>query len=195
MTKIKPQLIVVLLTTILMLGCKKEDGQSISIGTKKGKLSRHWTMSSGNLGIMIYHAGGGPPDVLTFELNGSTGIVTNGQYAYGTLKYTLSIEFDKKGRIFVSESLNGDQFTASGRWDFGNGIGDRKKKQDIYIQLDNVTAGNSQDHYFNHFSPELCYDIEKITKDEIRIHAFTDYYMVANGDKGTIETTFTFRSI
>jgi hypothetical protein len=132
---------------------------------------------------------------LTFELNGSSGIVTNGKYAYGTLKYSLSIEFDKKGRFFVSENLDGAQFNASGRWDFGNGVGDRKKKQDIYIQLDHVSTGDSQDHYFNHFSPELCYDIEKIGKDEIRIHAYTNYYMVGNGEKGTVETSYTFRSL
>jgi hypothetical protein len=193
MNKFGPQVLVVIATMLLMLGCKKDDGKGISLGTKKGKLSRHWVMTSGNLGIQIF-APGSPPDVLTFELDGSGGIVTNGQYAYGTLKYTLSVEFDKKGRFIVSENRDGKQFNASGRWDFGNGIGDRKKKQDIYIQLDKVSTGDSQDHYFNHFSPEISYDVELLSKDKLRIHAYTNYYMVGTGEKGTVETNFTFIS-
>lgn len=193
MTKFVSKFLIVAFAMLLISGCKKDDDKIISLGTKKGKLSRHWVMTSGNVGIQIFTPGN-PPDVLTFELDGSGGIVTNGQYAYGTLKYSLSIEFDKKGRFLVSENIDGDQFNASGRWDFGGGVGDRKKKQDIYIQLDKVTTGDSQEHYFNHFSPEICYDIEKITKDEIRIHAYTNYYMVSTGEKGTIESSYTFHS-
>ncbi len=193
MIKFIPKFLTVALMMLLISGCKKNDDKGISLGTKKGKLARHWVMSSGNVGLQIFTAGN-PPDVLTFELDGSGGIVTNGQYAYATVKYSLSIDFDKKGRFSISENIDGDQFNASGKWDFGGGVGDRKKKEDIYIQLEKVTTGDSQEHFFNHFSPEVCYDIEKISKDEIRIHAYTNYYMVSNGEKGTIESTYTFRS-
>lgn len=183
----------IILCAALFFGCKKEDqDSSISLKTRKGKLCERWVMVAGNLGFEVRQPNT-VPNGQSIQFDGSNGVVHNTyNTAYFNMKYSLSIEFDKKGRFTVAENLDGDQFNATGRWDFGHGVGDRKKKQDIYIQLESVTTGDSQEHFFNHFSPEVSYDIEKISADVLRMHAFTNYYMIGTGEKGIIESTFTF---
>lgn len=180
--------------TMIFAGCRKESAeQGISLKTRKAKLCERWIMVSGNVGLQI-HSNNAPPEIVSFQLNGTGGVVTNGyNLSYYNIKYTLAIEFDKKGRFWVTENLDGQPFNSSGRWDFGHGVGDRKKKEDIFIQLDDVNTGYSGDHFFNHFSPEFNYEIERLTKDELKVHSYTNYFMDANGEKGTIESNYVFR--
>jgi hypothetical protein len=196
MKKFKSVLLVLLLSAFVFDGCKKEgDGSFINLRSRKARLARNWVMVSGNLALTTIPPNATIPYVLSYQFDGSGGNITNSyNYAVGSVKYSLSLDFTKKGRFVVTESLDGKAFSASGRWDFGNGVGDRKKKEDIYIQLEEVRTGDSQEHLFNHLSPEVCYEIEVISKDVLKIHANTNYYMLGTGERGTIESSFTFNS-
>lgn len=178
----------------LFSSCKKgEQDPGLSLRSRKARITERWSMVKGSVGLTSQEPNQAPYNA-NFEFNGGDGFLTQSStLVIYTMPYVLNIEFKKDGKFSVTENFNGKTMTCSGKWNFSGRVGDTKNKEEVFIQLETISSGDTQDHLFNHYGTELSYTIDRLSKDEIIIHASTKYYMNSAGQKGFIESQYTFK--
>jgi hypothetical protein len=194
MTKFKPLLIAVVATLMLGLACKKEEnGNKITLTTKKHRITERWTMTRGRVGLTQFVNGTGYNS--SFEFTQGQGILTQtGNNTAYTLPYNLYIEFQKDGKFNLTEDFNSVTRIADGEWDFNEKDKDneQKAKTAALLSLKNAKSGKIEDILFNHFVTEIKYTLKVLSKDELKISASTIYYYQGT-DKWTIQSEYTFK--
>jgi hypothetical protein len=174
--------------------CKKgEDDPKLSLRSRKARMEGIWTMTRGNVGLTMYNANQ-PPYNYNFELLGSDGSMTeSGSYNIYTVKYNLSLNIYKDGKISMTENFNGKTLKCSGTWDFSSGVGEKKKKADVFLKFTEISSGNTQDHLFNNLSTEISYHIKRLTNDELVLYTNAKLYMALGGEKDVFQAEYTFK--
>jgi hypothetical protein len=190
--RIKYFVIIALALNAALFSCKKpENGEKITLTTKKHRITERWTMIRGNVGISQYVNGSIYNS--NFELTQGQGHLTQtGTFIIYSHTYNLYMELAKDGKFSVSEDFNGETMSCHGTWDFNKKNSKEKAKEEIVLQLTNVTSGNIDDHLFNHFVNGLSYKIKVLSKDDLTMSANTTYYY--NGtEKWVIQSEYTFK--
>lgn len=194
MGRFKIIIIVVVVFSSLFNSCKKgTEDPGFTLRTRKARITERWTMTRGKVGLTSYATGQSPFNS-NFEFSEGQGKLTEtGTLIIYTLSYNLNIEFQKDGKFSMTENFDGETMKSEGKWNFSSGVGSTKNKEDVFIQLETISSGDSQDHLFNHFSTEISYTLKRLSKDELIMFANTKNYMNSTGNKGVIESEFTFK--
>jgi len=192
MKKIKPLLIFSFAIIILFQDCKKEEnGNHITLTTKKHRLTERWTMTRGKVGITEYINGSAYNS--NFELTQGQGILTQtGTYIAYTFSYNLYLEFKNAGDFAVTEDFNGLTMTANGKWDFNKKTEEQERKSAVLLSLTNISSGKVDDHLFNHFVNDIEYSIKVLSKDELKISSSTTY-LYQGKDKWSVQSEYTLK--
>lgn len=135
---------------VLLIGfatqCKKgEDDPFVSLRSRKARVSGEWSLTSGT---MIYASRGNNYSsttsiVFTSAAFSSTYNYVNGSFSQtgtdnGTYKY--DIKFDKDGSFTSTEIYDGEVSIVSGTWNFTDGVGETKKREQIVLFLKSSTG-------------------------------------------------------
>lgn len=186
------------ITALLIAGifseCKKgPEDPKISLKSRKDRISERWTLTRGKVGVTVYTPNQ-PVFNSNFELSpGTCNLTQTGTLIVYLLTYDLFIEFQKDGTFTLNETFDGTSTKGTGKWNFCGRIGEKKNKEQVAIQLDQLSSGSLDDCLFNNFSPELVYDIVKLSKDELKITANSNYEMNSNGEKTNIQAEYVFK--
>lgn len=174
--------------------CKKgEDDPTLSLKSRKARMDGIWTMTRGNVGLTSYSSNQ-PPYNYNFELLGSDGSMTeSGSYNIYTVKYNLTLNFSKDGKASMSETFNGKTLKCSGNWDFASGVGENKKKADVFLKFTEVSSGSTNEHLFNNFSTEISYHIKRLSNDDLVLYTSSKLFMALGGEKDVFQAEYTFK--
>lgn len=119
--------------------CKKgPNDPAISLLSRKARVVGEWTIKSGTS---------------TYSTNSAQNKKTNERFTYtensydyfGTDEdnisyvaegtYFFKVKFEKNGNVKITETYDNLTYVANGTWDFNNGIGDSKSKEQILIHV------------------------------------------------------------
>lgn len=187
-------LFIVLMSLFAFNSCKKgADDPEITLLTRKARLTGEWTMTSGHASLASYSTAT-VPYVETFTFNGGNGYLTNSYnlnaYYY---KYNLSLTINRDGTCSMIEDFNGQNFSASGTWNFTHGVGkETKNKEEITIKLKKVNSSVSYDHLFNQLNTTFTYKIRELRNKKLVLTGASYHYINANGESGKFEGEYIF---
>lgn len=126
--------------------CKKgEDDPLISLRSRKARVTGDWSLTSGTMSS-AYRSGNISSTssvIMTQNAYSSTYTYVNGSFSNtgsqaGIYKYTIT--FDKDGSFTSTEIFDTDVVIVSGTWNFTDGIGDSKKREQIVLFLKSSTG-------------------------------------------------------
>lgn len=182
-------IILALISCFLFSTCKKgEDDPSISLRTRKNRLTGEWRLVSGSANLTA----DGYNDTYTFD--GTNVTWTSTLYYPATGKYTLYLVIKKDGTFSVKEVFAGARLEASGTWNFNTGIGEAKKKEKVIFSINEVQSGYTDgDNLFNRFSTNFEYSIKELRNKKLVIHSTGKLFSDAKGKYITFSTDYTFQ--
>jgi len=184
-------IILTLIAVFLFTTCKKgEDDPVISLRSRTTRLTGEWRLVSGTAGYTT----NGYNDTFSFT---GTDFRENLTTAYLTTyigKYILKLNIAKDGTFSFKEFLAGSTLDASGTWNFNNGIGEDKKKEDVIFTIDKVNAGYTNSYYnpFNRGCTNFVYKIKELRNAKLVIHSSGKVYSNSRADYVTLSTDYTF---
>ena len=107
--------------------------------------------------------------------------------------YSLSLDFLKNGEFGFTETYEGKIISAKGTWDFTSGIGEKKSKVEIVINLKEVSTGSTNLHLFNKFRTEFKYQIRGLHNKELEIYSIIDLFKNSYGEKDEYSSDYILR--
>lgn len=188
---------IVLLTFFFILlnsSCKKgEDDPAISFMSRKARLTGNWKLKSGELHLTKKSANGHlkvynyvfEPGKCTID-SSSSAVLFNGNF-------DLSLSFDKKGKMNFSQTIDTDNFSSSGTWDFEGKIGDYKNKEFIQCQLQSTSGYSNRLDFFNKSVTTFNYRLKELRNKEITL--VNDDELISTESDGTefrVKCSYTF---
>lgn len=190
--RIKTITTIVIALGLVFSACKKpENGNKITLTTKKHRITERWTMVKGKAGLTEYANGSAYNS--NFEFTQGHGFLTQtGTYIIYTLSYNLFLEFKKNGDFHLTEDFNGLTMDCDGTWDFNKKDGEKKRKEDVELEIKNVSTEDLEEHIFNHLVSSIPYTIRVLSKDELTMSASTTYTTSTNR-KISIQSEYTFK--
>ncbi|HEY1038864.1 MAG TPA: hypothetical protein VGF30_05625 [Bacteroidia bacterium] len=131
-----------LLIVSSFVSCKKgSEDPAFSFRTRKNRVVGAWSIKSGrytyeakDLSGTLVVSDGYKYSEKTYEyvpINAPAGVVYTGGHAY-------NLTFRKNGTFVLRETFDGFVTTYMGRWDFNQGVGDAKAKEQINLHYDSV---------------------------------------------------------
>ena len=149
--------------SLLFSNCKKgKDDPSISLLSRKTRLTGEWNMTRGNANF-TYRESGQPTINQAFSFQGASLTLneteTSGPPIIYTGSYTLWLKMGQKGEFEMTENLNGSIFSASGTWNFTGKVGENKNKEEVVFIINSVRTGASNEHLFNKLRTEFTYKL------------------------------------
>lgn len=176
--------------------CKKgEKDPQLSLLPRKTRLTGNWRLVSGNASIKYTSSGVIYTDA--YEMNGSnvTQYSTNSNSIYTYIAkgaYLLSIDIKKDGTFSCTETFGGTTFTGNGKWNFTGGVGEKKNKEEVVFQLEDVPIGTSNQLLFVHGRTTLVYKLIELKNKEIIIEVREKSLISSKGEEEKIETYYKF---
>jgi hypothetical protein len=133
----KLTLLLIISLAALFTGCKKgKDDPFLSLRSRKARVTGDWTVTSGT-STYVYSSGNySRTSTFTYSetsysyVHNENGIITTGG---GSSKITM--KFEKDGKFRSTNTGDGSTGTSEGTWNFTDGIGDAKKKEQIVVRL------------------------------------------------------------
>lgn len=182
----------IVLAGLFFTGCKKgEDDPSVSLRTRKNRLTGEWRMISGRA---AYTAANMYNETYTFDgtklrLN----ITSPGNPVVYLGSYILNLTIRKDGTFSVNEILGNLVFNAEGTWNFNTGVGEEKKKENAVFFVDQVNKGYTFGyHLFNRSATNFVYKIKELRNKKLVIYSAGKLYSHANGLYVDYSTEYTF---
>lgn len=144
------KIIALSLFAVLLIGfatqCKKgEEDPLLSLRSRKARVCGDWSLTSGSA---VYSSRGtnysSTNSILFTQAAYSesytyvSGSFSQSGSATGTYKYDIT--FEKDGSFNLTEIIDGEVVIASGTWNFTDGIGDTKKREQIVLFLKSSTG-------------------------------------------------------
>jgi hypothetical protein len=188
-------LLSVALGCFLFFTCKKgPDDPAVSLLSRKARFAGDWRLKSGHMTIESHW-----PDstlIVQYDLqerNVTITLTINGSASFGSSPYSLQLVADKKGDLSVNERIFDKEINATGRWSFNAGIGESKKKADVFFLLQKVTKGETfGNHLFNKLNTNFEYSIRELRDKKLVLETSSYIYINADGDYDGIRGTLTF---
>jgi len=131
---------------IVAIQCKKgEDDPLISLRSRKARVCGDWSLTSGTMSQSSRYGNivSSTNMIMTQYAYSGTNTYVNGSFSQttpytGTYKY--SITFDKDGSFSATEVYDGEVQITSGTWNFTDGVGDAKKREQIVLFFKSSTG-------------------------------------------------------
>ena len=182
-------LILALIISFIFASCKKgEDDPIISLRSRTTRLTGEWRLVSGTAAYTTT----GYNETYSIDGTNVTETITSSKYYY-TGKYILNLTILKDGTFCFKEFLAGATLEASGTWNFNNGIGEDKKKEDVIFLIDNVKTGYTYGYnLFNRGCTNFVYKIRELRNDRLVIHSSGKLYSDSRGRYETMSTEYVF---
>lgn len=190
----KKLLSLVLLSTLLLIGCKKgENDPFLSLRTRKSRVVGDWHISSGNSELSATEAGK-RPYTERYIIKADDIKVIASYYAGPpiTLAYALTVSFKKEGTVDVYEKIGTSECHATGTWDFSSGVGKGKSKTNLVLRISDISSGTIYNSLFCGFRTAGVYHIREL-RDKKMVLEMTDQLNTDAAGYGTsIYSSFTF---
>ena len=181
--------ILALIALFLFPTCKKgEDDPAISLRSRTTRLTGEWRLVSGTAAFTTT----GYNDTYSFDGTNLTETITASKYYY-VGKYILNLNIEKDGTFTFKEFIYGVTLDASGTWNFNNGIGEDKKKEDVIFTIDKVKKGfTNRYNLFNRGCTNFVYKIKELRNAKLVIHSSGKIYSDSRGRYETMSTEYVF---
>jgi len=131
---------------IVAIQCKKgEDDPLISLRSRKARVTGDWSLTSGTMtgGYRTGNLSSTSSVIMTQNAYSGTYTYVNGSWSQTNTQagiYKYSITFNKDGSFTSTEIFDTDIVIVSGTWNFTDGIGDSKKREQIVLFLKSSTG-------------------------------------------------------
>lgn len=130
---------IVLIPIILILfvsACKKgENDPNFSFRTRKNRVTGKWQIKTGT-SRYVEEGTTGPVYYESFYYDNNNYMYADNPQYYYVGGHTLTMNFEKDGKVTFTEVFDGISTSYYGNWDFNNGVGDKKRKSNsLYISL------------------------------------------------------------
>ncbi len=180
---------------LMLLACKKgKDDPAVSLLSRKARMAGSWHLTGAHLKIDEEFKDSA--SVVEFDFVQSKLSFTVTEQGTSTAYYTeykLDLNMDKEGNFNFSEMLSNRSLNASGRWSFNSGVGDSKKKADVYYILEKVEKGATNDVLlFNRTNTNFEYFIRELRNKKLVLETSSYMYADVNGDFQGMQGYFIF---
>lgn len=180
--KTKTQILVFILTGLILASCKKgPEDPSFTFRTRKNRVVGNWKLASGRSSYEETQANGAISYTEGFTY-------TKGRYQYtvgsgpSTQIYvgshSFNMDFSKDGYLVFAEVYDGQALTKKGPWDFNDGIGKAKAKEEINVRIETNESGSGVKTYKGN-QTSLTYSILELRNKKMKLRA---EYSVKNPD-------------
>lgn len=179
-----------LLTLVFLFSeCKKgEEDPSISLRTRKNRLTGEWRLLKGSASYTT----DGHNNSYTFDGSNFVLYVTQSAYYYYG-KYTLNLTIKRDGSFTFNENLSPVILEASGVWNFNTGVGESKKKEEVTFLIDKVKKGyTDNNNIFNRGATHFVYKITELRNKQLTISTSGKIYTDGKGKYYTLSASYTF---
>jgi len=199
MKKINKIWMVLLFTsTVILNGCKKgEDDPFISLHSRKGRVAGDWKLSSGTVTDKSYDNATETTTTTTYTYDGTNQVesqtVSNSSGSStntNTVSYSESFSFDKSGTYTGTIVEDGITSTAEGTWNFGSGVGDKKRKSELILTA-TKTVNNGFTYTYTGNAATDVYYLKELRNDKM-VMVMEIKYTLSNGDTGEALSEMTF---
>ncbi len=175
-----------------MTSCKKgANDPALSLKSRKARLAGEWTLKEGEV-VNIYTSSG-TSTTYTTTFTGSNQTYSDGSSST-TTPYTLTWEFDKKGKYNSTEVDDGDTYTEEGFWQFlgKSKSAEKKNKEAISIYARTTVSGGTTSNYEGKSNlSDVVYTLDKLSSKELVI--LYDFKIIdSSGDTDDYKGTMTF---
>jgi hypothetical protein len=180
----------IVLTLLVFTECKKgEDDPNFSFRTRKARLEGNWRMTSGG----ATYSEPGYNESYTFNGNNYKGEAIAKRYkAIYNGNYGLNLNIRKNGSFELTELIETETFNGEGTWNFNNGVGEAKRKENIIFLVENLTRGYTNAHFFNRFKASFVYSIRELRNKKLVISSTGKMYSSLSGGYATFSSHYTF---
>jgi hypothetical protein len=171
---------------LLAFGCKKgPEDPSLSLRSRKARISGDWKLKSGNIGITYNDAAAKSAESDDYELTPSGCTIyetpTSKILTVYLMAYSLQVKILPDGTFTLDEQAGVDHLTANGKWNFTGAVGDAKKKDGVYFKIEHVDKGTTDKHLFNRFRSEFEFYITELRNKEMKLKISVKTFMDAAG--------------
>jgi hypothetical protein len=184
--------------TMITGGCRKGEGDPLlSLAGRKARMENTWQLKEGVVRQRYVEGGKAFERHITIadkkynlsETDTATGVMV----ARGWNEITMTLDMSRKGEFTLSEWVDGEEFRGSGYWDFHDGVGEEKKKANIFMKLEKVTKRDSYHSVlFMNGMTEANYYIRHLSGDRMVLTAGKSTYLNVNGDSDDLEVELIF---
>ncbi|MFZ5554151.1 MAG: hypothetical protein ACOZCO_13625 [Bacteroidota bacterium] len=183
---------------LIFTGCKKgEDDPFISLHTRKARVTGEWKMSSGTSTDKFYDSASQTTYNTSITYDGSSAnesqTVTNGSGSTtntSSYSFTQTITFEKDGTFKNTTVDDGITTTAEGTWNFGAGVGDKKKKSELVLTYTKTVNDGMTYTYTGNELTEVYY-LKELRNDKM-VMVLDLKYTDSDGDTGEGKQEMTF---
>ncbi|MFZ7170908.1 MAG: hypothetical protein ACO1G2_12105 [Bacteroidota bacterium] len=176
---------------LISSACKKgPNDPAISLHSRKARVVGEWTIKSGSS---------------TYSTTSSQNKKTNHRFTFtensydyfgtdednisyvGKGSYFFKIKFEKNGNVKISETYDNLNYTANGTWDFNNGIGDAKSKEQIIINLtySSFPIGSTN---FSGNQTQITYTLTELRNNKMSLYQSSKEDNSDNSSSSTVNT-------
>ena len=185
-------LLMLLGSSLFITNCKKgEDDPFLSLRTRKARVAGEWTMKSGTDKISAVDGASGASftnNITYTETSYNETSSFPGGGGSGTHK--LTIEFEKDGGFIYTETMDGSTFIAKGTWNFTDGIGDNKRKEQLVLHVTSYSDPDGSGTFAGNYT-DLTYNIKELRNKKMVLIS-TDKSSYSDGNYNSYETDYTF---
>ena len=161
-------LIISSISVLMSSSCKKgEEDPAITLLSRKARLAGDWKLKSGELHLTKKLANGNSTE---YNYNFDPGhYILDSSRSSSSLKgkFDLSISFTRKGIMNLNQTMDNENFTSEGTWDFAGKIGKYKNKEFISLQLKDMVGYSNRLDFFNKSVIQFNYRIKELRNKEI----------------------------
>jgi hypothetical protein len=156
--------------------CRKgEEDPSISLVSRKARMSAEWRMKSGTAAftVSLMHPPAKYNETWTFNGAGfSLNTTESGRPITYVGKYTLNVNIRKNGTFDFNELFMGHPLDCSGTWCFTTGEGKEKNKERAVFTINEVKSGATLNGFFNQMSTTFRFNIIRLAKKELKLRTY-----------------------
>ena len=186
----------IVLAGIVFEGCKKGDGDPfLSLHSRKARVAGEWKLSTGK--TTDKSVSGTMTTTTTTEYTGSAAnestTIVMGSFSNTTTNskgYTESWKFEKDGKVSGTIVDDGSTTTVTGVWNFTNGVGDLKNKEQLVMTFLTTTSGSSTSTSTG-VTNDVTYDIYELKNKEMILKQTNTSSSSSGSDDFSSEMTFT----
>lgn len=184
------RLVFFIFCSLVFSECKKGEGDpSVSLRTRKNRLTGEWRLQSGSAS---YTQEGYNESYVFDGANVKINFTSYNPVTY-IGKYTLWLTIKKDGSFTFNENFGGTILEANGTWNFNAGVGESKKKEEVFFFIDKVKKGYTNgDVFFNRGAVHFGYKITELRNKKLVLTASGKIYTDSKGKYATLSTDYTF---
>ncbi|HEY1040243.1 MAG TPA: hypothetical protein VGF30_12595 [Bacteroidia bacterium] len=180
---------------LFLTECKKgTDDPFLSLRSRRARVEGSWTMKSGKLNSSYTNSSGGVTtagsQTYTFNHTTYSSSTTNNGFTTTTSgSCSMTMKFEKDGKMEMVRVLDGKTMTSTGTWNFTGKIGELKNKEQIVIHFTSQKDQDLSANFQGNFT-DMTFNIRELRNKKMVITSnYTDAYSDGYTGMGTEEYT------